>query len=292
MTTSPLQGIKVMLLGDSGSGKTYSLRTLIDAGLTPLCLFTENSFDVLGDTDPNKLHWTYVQPQPETSMESLKEMATRIGTMTYEMITKAQDSKRYTADAPFMKILGAMMNFKCQRTGQEFGNISTWGTDKVFVLDSLSGLTIASRQNAVGNRPALAPPDYNLIQRQIEVLINNLTTSFRCHVVVIAHAEREIDPVMGGQKIMASTLGKALSPTLPRYFTDVILTKRQGEKFLWDTADSQAVLKVRNTRIASELPPSFVPLIAAWKARGGVIESPEVKSPQVNSQPQLVKETK
>jgi hypothetical protein len=78
---------------------------------------------------------------------------------------------------------------------------------------------------------------------------------------------------MGGQKIMASTIGKALAPTLPRYFTDGILTKRSGAKFEWDTADSQAVLKARNVPIASALPPSFVPLIQAWKNRGGVIES-------------------
>jgi hypothetical protein len=270
--TSPLPGTKVLLLGDSGTGKTYSLRTLVEAGLTPLCLFTENSFDVLGDTDKELLHWCYVPPMTE-SLDALREMSQRIGTMTYEQITKATDMKRFN-DSPWMKMLGALMEFKCERTGKNFGNIASWGTDKVFVIDSLSGLTQASRQNVAGNRPALAPPDYGLAQRQIEGLINQVCTAFRCHFVLIAHAEREIDPVMGGQKIMASTIGKALAPTLPRYFTDSILTKRLGDKFLWDTADGQAVLKARNVPISSTLPPSFVPLIAAWKKRGGVVESP------------------
>ena len=269
---SPLPGVKVMLLGDSGTGKTFSLRTLVDAGLTPLCLFTENSFDVLGDTDPKKFHWMYVPPFTE-SLEALKEMSTRIGTMSYEQITKTQDSKRFT-DSPWMKMLGGLMEFKCERTGQNFGNIATWGTDKVFVIDSLSGLTQASRQNVAGNRPALSPPDYGLAQRQIEGLINQLCTAFRCHFVLTAHAERELDPVMGGQKIMASTIGKALAPTLPRYFTDSILTKRTGAKFEWDTADTQAVLKARNVPISGNLPPSFIPLIGEWKKRGGIIETP------------------
>jgi hypothetical protein len=270
MTTSPLPGVKVMLLGDSGTGKTFALRTLVDAGLTPLCLFTENSFDVLGDTDPEKFHWTYVPPFTE-SLDALQEMSTRIGTMSYQQLTTATDTKRFN-NSPWMKMLGALMEFTDERTGKKFGNISTWGTDKVFVIDSLSGLTQASRQNVAGNRPALSPPDYGLAQRQLEGLINQICTAFRCHFVLIAHAERELDPVMGGQKIMASTMGKALAPTLPRYFTDSILTKRSGPKFEWDTADSQAVLKARNVPISNSLPPSFVPLLESWKKRGGLIE--------------------
>lgn len=270
-TKSALPGVKVMLLGDSGTGKTYSLRTLVDAGLTPLCVFTENGFDVLGDMPEGKIFWQYVPPMTD-SLDSLKEMMTRIGTMTYQQLTTANDMKRFN-DSPLMKILGAMQDFKDDRTGKSFGNIATWGTDKVFVIDSLSGLTQAARTNVAGNRPALSPPDYGLAQRQLEGLLNQLCVAFRCHFVLIAHAERELDPVMGGQKIMASTMGKALAPVLPRYFTDVILTKRTGPKFEWDTADSQAVLKARNLPISGSLPPSFAPLIEAWKKRGGVIET-------------------
>lgn len=268
---SSLPGIKVLLLGDSGVGKTYSLRTLIDAGLTVLALFTENSFDVLGDVPKEKLHWMYIPPMVE-DLTALKEMATRIGTMTFENITKAHDVKRFT-DSPWMKMLGALTDFTCARTGQKFGNIASWGTDIAFVIDSGSGLGIASRQNVVGNRPALSPADYGLIQRQIESLINQLCTAFRCHFVLNCHAEREIDPVQGGMKIMASMPGKALAPILPRYFTDVILAKRTGDKFLWDSSDSQAVLTARNSAIKADLPPSFVPLITAWKSRGGRIET-------------------
>lgn len=271
MANSPLPGFKVMLIGDSGTGKTYCLRTLIDAGLFPICLFTENSFDVLGDVPKEKMAWQYVSPYTE-DLSALIEMSQRIGTMTFEAITKAHDNKRFN-NSPWMKMLTALMDFKDERTGRSFGNIATWGTDKVFVIDSLSGLTAASRQNVAGNRPALSPPDYGLAQRQIEGLINQICTAFRCHFVLTAHAERELDPVLGGQKIMASTIGKALAPVLPRYFTDNILTKRTGAKFEWDTADAQAVLKARNVPIGSTLAPSFVQVVEAWKKRGGIVES-------------------
>lgn len=260
-----------MLLGDSGAGKTYALRTLVDAGITPYCLFTENSFDVLGNVPVEKMRWQYVPPIIE-SLAKLKEMSTRIGTMSFQAISMAQDATRFQ-DSQWMKMLEALFNFKDERTGKELGNIADWGTGVAFVIDSLSGLTIASRQNVAGNRPALAPPDYGLAQRQLESLINQICTAFRCHFVLIAHAERELDPVQGGQKIMASTIGKALAPVLPRFFTDVIMAKRSNIKFEWDTADSQSVLKARNAPISSSLPPSFAPLIKEWQNRGGIIET-------------------
>lgn len=270
-TKSPIPGVKVMLLGDSGSGKTTAVKTLVDAGLFPICVFTEPGFDVLGDVPADKLAWRYIPPYTD-SMDSLIGMSERIGQMTFEAITKAYDNTRFN-NSPWMQVLRAMQDYTDDRTGRKFGNIATWGTDKVFVIDSLSGLTAASRQNVAGNRPALAPPDYGLAQAQLERLINQICTAFRCHFVLIAHAERELDPVMGGQKIMASTIGQKLAPNLPRFFSDNILTKRAGTKFVWDTADSQAVLKARNIAIGGDLPPSFVPLIANWQKRGGIIES-------------------
>jgi hypothetical protein len=94
-------------------------------------------------------------------------------------------------------------------------------------------------------------------------------------------ANVQVRRIAGGLGIpltMASTIGKALAPTLPRYFTDNILTKRTGIKFEWDTADSQAVLKARNVAIGATLQPSFVQLIQAWQKRGGIIETPAAAS--------------
>ena len=89
------------------------------------------------------------------------------------------------------------------------------------------------------------------------------------HFVLIAHVERETDMVLGGTKLMASTLGRALAPKIPPMFSDVILTTRQGDKWNWDTANVTADLKTRNLAIRGDLPPSFGPIIEKWKARGG-----------------------
>ena len=268
---SPLPGIKVLLIGGSGSGKTYAIRTLVAAGITPMCIFTENSFDVLGDTDKEKLHWMYIPPSHD-DVSTLLEAAKRISVMNADQLQKTHDMNRAQANQ-YMPFLQGLMSYKCDRTGQDFGNVSTWGTDRCLVIDSLSGLTIAATKLAVGEKYAMTQPEFQIAMKTIENLINQICTGFRCHSVVTAHAEREVDEVNGGVKIYASTLGRKLAPLLPRYFTDVILAKRLGTKFVWDTADTQADLKTRNTFISPDLPPSFVPLIASWVKRGGLINN-------------------
>jgi hypothetical protein len=194
--------------------------------------------------------------------------------MAWEGLTKAVDATRYSAGSPFDEILEGLFNYKCARTGQEFGNIASWGTDKVFVLDSASGLTLASWQNVAGTRMALSPPDYQLAQKQVANLIHQICMSYGCHFVMTAHPARETDPVNGGTRIYPDLPGKALGPNIGRYFTDVIFTDHNGPVFTWSTVSTQAALKTRNLGYKADLPPSFVPLVEAWKKRGGII-SPE-----------------
>ena len=57
-----IPGTNTLLMGAPGTGKTHSIRTLVDAGLEVFVLFTEPGMEVLGDTDPDKVHWHYVPP--------------------------------------------------------------------------------------------------------------------------------------------------------------------------------------------------------------------------------------
>ena len=69
---------------------------------------------------------------------------------------------------------------------------------------------------------------------------------------------------------MVATLGRALAPKIPSMFSDVILAVRDGTKWSWDTASAQADVKTRNLKIAAGQDPSFGPIVAKWKSRGGV----------------------
>ena len=268
---SPHPGMKVILIAEPGRGKTHAISTLVEAGLHPLCIFTENKFDMLERIPADKLSWVYVNPT-RGSLEDVRKQIKQVGTQTLSGLAKYYDPDRFV-ESPLDRIMEMMMNFKCERSGKEYGNISTWGTNKCFVLDGLSGLAEASWQNVAGGRMALDKPDYQLAQKQIQLLINQLCFTFRCHVVITAHAEMELDPIHGGHRLYPSVPGKALAPTLGKYFTDVVLAKRVGTKFLWDTADPSAALVGRNLPTGADLPPSFAPMVKAWQAKGGIIET-------------------
>jgi hypothetical protein len=115
-------------------------------------------------------------------------------------------------------------------------------------------------------------PDWMVSQNNLAGFINKLCADLDCHFVLTGHIEREKDEVDGSIKLMASTLGQKLAPKLPRYFDEVILAKHIGDDFLWSTSESNTDLKARMLPIANKLPPSFVPLIEAWKEAGGRME--------------------
>lgn len=269
--TSALSGAKIMLVGDSGTGKTTSLLTLLEAGLEVFVIATEPGYSVLYDKPNPKLHVMYVKPS-YGNMHTLLQSAKNTASMTYEGLSKQQDSSR-SANNRFVPLLQGLMQFKDDRSGELFGNAGTWGTDRALVIDSFSGLCEAVMSMVVGMRPVVALPEYQVAQKQAYALIQQICYDFRCHFVLISHAERETDEVNGGSKIMAQGIGKKLAPQLPKIFDDVVLTVRNGTEFSWDTANSQAQLKTRNLAISAKLPPSFQPIIESWKRRGGKFEA-------------------
>jgi hypothetical protein len=257
-----------MLLGPSGTGKTYSIRTLVDTGITPFCVFTEPGFEVLGDIPDDKLHWHYIPPA-SADWSALIDSAKKINTLSFESLSKMSDINKRDYNQ-FVTLLECLNSFTCQRCGKSFGAVDTWGPDRALVLDSLSGVNIMAMNLMVGSKPVKSQADWGVAMDNLERLIQKLCMDTRCHFILIAHAERETDEVLGGSKIMAATLGRKLAPRLPRFFSDVILTVKEGAKFTWSTAAIGADLKARNLPIADNLPPDFGQIITKWKAQGGV----------------------
>jgi hypothetical protein len=121
----------------------------------------------------------------------------------------------------------------------------------------------------VGSKPVKSMADWGVAMDNVERFVTKFTTDIKCTAVMCAHLEREADEVTGGIQLMASTLGKKLAPKIPRFFSDVIQCQRDGSKFTWSTATPNVMLKARNLPIAMNLPPSFVPIINAWREKGG-----------------------
>ena len=274
---SPLAGVNILIEGPTGTGKTTSLKTLADSGLELFCLFTESGLESLmgawkdyGKEIPPNVHWN-VLPQVSTNFNVLADSATKINTMALEALAKMSDPDR-SKHNQFINLLRALTDFEDQRTGRRFGAVDSWGTGRVLAIDSLTGINPIALSLVVGGKPVKSQSDWGIAQDQIEKLLRKLCDGCRCHFVLTAHVEREVDQVFGGVKLTVSTLGKALAPKIPPMFSDVVLSYREGAKFLWSTDNAQADLKARNLPIRSGLEQNFGAIVERWKSRGGVIE--------------------
>ena len=187
------------------------------------------------------------------------------------MLAKLQDPSRSKHDR-FIELLTTLNDFKSDRDGKSYGPVNEWDTSRVLAIDGLTGMNSAAMSLVVGGKAVRNQSDWGIAQGQLEKLLYMLTENCPCHFVLLAHVERETDQVLGGIKLMASTLGKALAPKLPSMFSDVILTSREGTKWTWDTASAMADLKTRNLPISQGIKPDFSQIISKWKLRNAPSE--------------------
>lgn len=268
---SRIPGANVLLMGGAGTGKTHSIRTLIEAGITPFCIFTEPGMETLSDLPGHPYHYHYIPPVA-SNWSALSDIAKKVNSLGYDSLVKMTDTNRGKYNQ-FIEVIETCNNFVCDECGEAFGDVNTWNTSRALVLDSLTGFNKMAMQLVVGGKVAKTQSDWGIAQDMIRKLLDNWTTASRCWFVLIAHQAKERDEVTGGMKVMINTLGRALAPEVPNFFSDVIEAIRIGEKFTWDTAGANVDTKARNVPISSNLPPSFVPLVARWKEKGGVIEA-------------------
>lgn len=268
-TKSPLPGWNMLLMGPTGTGKTYSIRTLVNAGITPFCVFTEPGFEVLGDIPPEKLHWRYIKPADQP-WQAMIDNAEKLNALSFKTLAEMAPTDKRNFHQ-FVDLLGALNNYKCDRDGKSYGDVCTWNTDRALVIDGLSGVSIMAMRLWVGSKSLLNQGDWGVAMTNLESFVQKLCMDTQCNLVLIAHSERELDEVSGGSKIMVSTLGRKLAPKIPRYFSDVVMAVRDGNKFSWSTAVSGADLKARNLPIADGISPDFTPVVQSWKSRGGLI---------------------
>lgn len=274
--------MNVLLEGPTGTGKTYALGTIPRPGLETFVLFTESGLESFlahwtdkGQEVPSNVHW-HVLDRASTNFSTLAQTAETINRQSQESLHKMSDPNR-SSHNQFIGLLRALADFPDDRTGGHFGPVDKWGPDRCLALDSLTGINPIALSLVVGGKPVRSQADWGIAQTQIENLIRQLCDGCKCHFVLTAHVEREMDQVFGGVKVTVSTLGRALAPKIPPMFSDVILTVREGTKFSWSTANALADLKTRNLPLAEGITPSFGAIFDKWQSRGGRF-SPTVKA--------------
>ncbi len=265
-------GFNVILMGPSGTGKTYSIKSLVDSGLETFALFLEPGIETLigaysdnNEPIPENLHWHYLQPKTQGFGDLFKQADT-IGKFDLSGLGKMKDMNR-SKNNQMTDMYTVLSDFPDQRTGKKYGPVDSWTNGCVLVIDSLSALIRIAFDMQVGTKPVRDVSDWGIVQQVIMSFIHKLTSGCICHIVIIAHVERELDQILGGNKITVSVPGKAIAATILQPFSDVILATRENASFFWDTANSQADVKTRNLPIQAKIPADFGQIYDKWAKR-------------------------
>lgn len=234
---------KMLLLGDSGAGKTGSLASLAKAGFKLRILDLESGLDVLANLLRDK---------------SGPYGPTALANVTYETLTdrmKKAGDKLIPAKASvwsrvcsFLDNWGKQALIEAQRRAREcgedptkvvlsedvakLGHIADWGPQDVLVIDSLSALSKAALNNILAMNARLGQQPHQSDWYQGQQLIENLLEmmydeSVRCNIIVIAHI-KYIGDEGGPSQGYPNTLGKALPPNVGRYFNSALMARSSG----------------------------------------------------------------
>ncbi len=202
--------IKLFYIGDSGTGKTGSLVSLVSAGYKLRILDLDNGLDSL---------YQLVK----------KECPEKIGNVDYE---SRRDIYKAGAGGPIIsgqpKAFTDSLKLMTKWTDESIP--SEWGEQTIFVLDSLTAYGKAAFEWAKGMQPGAKDPRqwYFAAQQAVEDTIAMLTSeAFQANVIVISHVTySELQD--GTTKGFASSIGSALGPKLPKYLNTLILAEKSG----------------------------------------------------------------
>lgn len=230
---------KMLLEGDSGSGKTGALTSLVAAGYQLRILDMDNGLETLKQFINKECPDKIEQVEFRTLRDSYKSSA--LGPVV------AGTPKAFV-DA--LKLLD-----KWKYDDIDLGVPAEWGTDCILVVDSLTFLSDAAFIWAQGlNSNAKDPRQwYGQAQDAVEKVLALLTSSnFETNVIVISHI-KYVEREDGTTKGYPTAVGSALSPVIPRYFNSVALCQTKGGKRTIQTA-ATSMIDLKNPKPFEMLP--------------------------------------
>ena len=229
---------KLLLIGDSGTGKTGALASLAAAGYKLRILDLDNGLDIVKNyaTDPNS---PYVKQNPKIaeniSYQTFTDTSSNVnGRLIYRKATVWQNT------------IKALDSWKDE--DDDFGPLTSWTEKDVLVIDSLSMLSNAALNFHLAMNAALGSVrtqnegrrDIGVTQNLIRDLLSKLyDDAVKCNVIVISHitmvsdvgaAPKVENGELQGSLTMGypSAIGRALSPHIPRYFNSMLVARTIG----------------------------------------------------------------
>ena len=262
----------VLDIGESGSGKTWAICTLAKAGLEVFVIITEpTGLESLLDAwereklPIEKLHWRQITPA-RTGFEGLLAQA-KIVSIADQKFLSDQKPTGNRGGSKWIDLLSTCDKFICERDGKDYGSITNFDPSRAVVFDSMSGLNLMAMDIVIGDKSTANPGEWGIAMKLLEKLLLSLTSGLKCTLVITAHMEKELNENAGAQQIMVSTLGKKLAPTIPRFFSEVVMSYREGSNFFWSTSAANVALKSRSLPVAPKLAADYGPIIKRYRER-------------------------
>lgn len=207
--------IKMLLIGDSGTGKTGALASLVKADYKLRVWDFDNKLAggilpiLLRKDCPDKLKNVEYVPLRDDYKASVTDRP------TFEGVPKAY------SDA-----------FSLLEKWTDGSDPRKWGKEYVLVMDSLTFCGDAAFNWTAAMNSSVKDPRqwYNTAQKGVEKMLAIITSyRYECHVVVISHVNWVNRPD-GTMKGYPSSIGQALDPYIPSYFENMALCQIVGGK--------------------------------------------------------------
>lgn len=206
---------KLLLIGDSGTGKTGALVSLVKAGFKLRVLDFDNGLDIL-------VSYLRKEPNAEELLSSVQYLDCTDAMKTLsngqvipigqpQAFSKAMTSLNKWPDEPDYKI-------------------ENLGAKDIIVLDSLTFMAKAAYRYADSLNPGAKDKRQIFFdaQNRVEGCLDLLySPTIKCNVIVTSHItyiELSEDLVKG----YPNAIGKALAPKVPRFFNHMLQVKSKG----------------------------------------------------------------
>ena len=220
---------KLLIAGDSGSGKTCSIASIVKAGYEVFVADTDNGVRVLRSTGLL------------TDEEQAK--------VKYLTFRDKSDGK----PTAWNRLRETLITKGWVDGDTNYGKIDTWDSNRVLILDTLTFAGKAAINFVLNNNnrqldAQLSPGEWGDAARALENLVAHITSDhLKCQVIVFTHLRHIEDETTGLSRSYPASVGAQLSTIIPRYFNDMyMITNRrnkEGVPMMKTVADGRMALK-------------------------------------------------
>lgn len=233
-------GIKQVLYGPFGSGKTASICTLLkywdEIQITPIvlahdpnALATLKNVCRLHNLDFSRIIYEYF-PESNSDWDAIESYMRKVASLEYKAITTMPyaDSKRELS-IPYLTFLQKMRNFYID--GVPITNLDPL---KYWIFhDGLSHIARMAKEVSVGAKPCLHEGEWAVAQNAAVTLIKPFVAG-RCNYTLIAHEAVKTNELTGmSQTTMDAVAGRNVTQIISLGIGEVAHTAFNNGKYVW-----------------------------------------------------------